>query len=107
MKINLFSGLNLQKNDYRGKDKNKNVSFGAPPMSRMNLTDYIPIPTSVRIGQEAIKAEIRLKRALEEKYNQKYMEQVNRTADKAYRELQERENVNSTYDAGLADHHND
>lgn len=102
MKINLFSGLNLKKNDYRGKDKDKNVSFGAPP----KLCDYIKIPTSYRISQEAIKAEIKLKESMA-KYKEDYINQVNKTADITYKKLQERENANSTYDAGFPDHHND
>lgn len=104
MRINSFS--NIQGNNYN-KENNKKTSFGLPhKYEKMKLEDYIKIPTCYRVSQEAIKAEIKLKESMK-KYKEEYIKQVNETADKAYKELQERENATSTYDAGFADHHND
>ena len=106
MRINSFS--NIQKNNYRNKDKNRNTSFGMPPkLETMKLNDIIQIPTPARVSQEAIKAEIKLKESLMKKYNKEYMKQITETANNKYKELQKRENTTSTYDAGFADHHND
>ena len=103
MRINSFSAIH--KNNYRGK--NKQVSFGIPPViEKMNLSENITIPTPMRISQEAFKAEIKLKESMK-KYKEDYIKQVNETANKAYQELSERENLTSTYDAGFANHHND
>lgn len=103
MRVNSFSSM--QKNNYQGK--NKQVSFGLPPViEKIHLSENITIPTPMRISQEAFKAEIKLKEAMKQ-YNKDYIKQVNEAANKTYKELSERENATSTYDAGFADHHND
>ena len=105
MRINSF--LNNQGNNYNKDNNSKKTSFGLPhKYEKMKLEDYIKIPTCYRVSQEAIRAEIKLKESMK-KYNEEYKKQVNETADKAYKELQKRENATSTYDAGFADHHND
>ena len=68
MRINSFSAI--QRNNYRGK--NKQVSFGLPPViEKMNLSENITIPTPMRISQEALKAEIKLKEEMKQ-YNKDY-----------------------------------
>lgn len=106
MKVNSF--LNIKGNNYNKDNNNNNkTSFGLPhKYEKMKLEDYIKIPTCYRVSQEAIKAEIKLKESMK-KYKEEYIKQVNETADKAYKNLQERENAISTYNASFADHHDD
>lgn len=107
MKINLFSGLSLQKNDYRGKSKNKNVSFGAPPkFEKMKLDDddYIKLPKRTLEEIEAIKKQIIAKQEREEAYRKEFMKQVNAASDKLYNELVESEKAIAHYDVGFVDH---
>ncbi len=105
MRINSFS--NLSGNNYRKNDKNKKTSFGLPPkFEKLNLNDIMTIPTPSRVSQEALKAEIKLKESMK-KYKEEYIEQINKTAQNTYKELQERENSSSIYDSGFSNHKND